>query len=195
MIKYKNSPFIFIVIPLLQNLRKFPLLLVILASMANIAVALAPPITSRLAVVGTSVEAFTCQIVKCSDSVASDAHAPQTVTVPAGLHQPTPSTRAISAEVNACDGASVVMDGFTRNEVQTVNDNVPMLGDVFALGLLARSEGETRCKRNLLNLVSPCGSLSPQDYRNVNADSLLHNPTILGSSGSLNRSIEAVVKA
>ena len=51
----------------------------------------------------------------------------------------------------------------TRDEVRTVNDKVPFLGDIPAIGRLFRSEGETRQKKNLLifvtaNLVSPGGS-------------------------------------
>jgi general secretion pathway protein D len=122
-----------------------------------------------------------------------------TVTVPAGFYQPIFSTREITTEVTVFDGATVVMGGLTRDEVKTVNDKVPVLGDIPGLGRLFRSEGETRQKRNLLifvtaNLVSPGGSPSAQNYRNVNANSLFQNPTIMTPAGSVNRSIEAVVE-
>ena len=118
------------------------------------------------------------------------------VTVPAGFYQPIFSTREMSTEVTIFDGATVVMGGLTRDEVKTFNDSVPLLGDIPGLGRLFRSEGETRQKRNLLifvtaNLVSPGGSPSRQNYRNVNANSLFQNPTIMTPSGSVNRSIEA----
>ena len=118
------------------------------------------------------------------------------VTVPAGFYQPIFSTREMSTEVTIFDGATVVMGGLTRDEVKTVNDSVPLLGDIPGLGRLFRSEGETRQKRNLLifvtaNLVSPGGSPARQSYRNVNANSLFQNPTIMTPSGSVNRSIEA----
>lgn len=122
---------------------------------------------------------------------------PATVaTVPAGFFQPIFSTREISTEVTVFDGATVVMGGLTRDEVKSVNDKVPVLGDIPGLGRLFRSEGETRQKRNLLifvtaNLVSPGGSPARQNYRNVNANSLFQNPTIMTPSGSVNRSIEA----
>ena len=85
------------------------------------------------------------------------------VTVPAGFYQPIFSVRQISTEVTIYDGATVVMGGLTRDEVKSVNDKVPFLGDIPGLGRLFRSEGETRQKRNLLifvtaNLVSPGGS-------------------------------------
>jgi len=121
------------------------------------------------------------------------------VTVPAGFYQPIFSTREMSTEVTIFDGATVVMGGLTRDEVKTVNDSVPLLGDIPGLGRLFRSEGETRQKRNLLifvtaNLVSPGGSPSRQNYRNVNVNSLFQNPTIMTPSGSVNRSIEANVE-
>ena len=131
-------------------------------------------------------------------SVALDGDG-TTVTVPAGFYQPIFSTREITTEVTVFDGATVVMGGLTRDEVKTVNDKVPVLGDIPGLGRLFRSEGESRQKRNLLifvtaNLVSPGGSPSRQNYRNVNANSLFQNPTIMTPSGAVNRSIEPGVE-
>ena len=119
------------------------------------------------------------------------------VTVPAGFYQPIFSTREITTEVTVFDGATLVMGGLTRDEVKTVSDKVPILGDIPGLGRLFRSEGETRQKRNLLifvtaNLVSPGGSPARQNYRNVNANSMFQNPMIMTPSGAVNRSIEAV---
>jgi general secretion pathway protein D len=118
-----------------------------------------------------------------------------TVTVPAGFFQPVFSTREMSTEVTVFDGATVVMGGLTRDEVKSVNDKVPVLGDIPGVGRLFRSEGETRQKRNLLifvtaNLVSPGGSPARQNYRNVNANSLFQNPTIMTPSGAVNRGID-----
>jgi general secretion pathway protein D len=118
-----------------------------------------------------------------------------TVTVPAGFFQPVFSTREMSTEVTVFDGATVVMGGLTRDEVKSVNDKVPVLGDIPGLGRLFRSEGETRQKRNLLifvtaNLVSPGGSPARQNYRNVNANSLFQNPTNMTPSGAANRGID-----
>ena len=119
-----------------------------------------------------------------------------TVTVPSGFYQPIFSTREVTTEVTVFDGATIVMGGLTRDEVKTVKDKVPVLGDIPGIGRLFRSEGETRLKRNLLifvtaNLVSPGGSPANQDYRNVKANSLFQNPTIMTPSGTVNRSIEA----
>ena len=120
-----------------------------------------------------------------------------TVVVPAGFYQPIFSTREISTEVTIFDGATVVMGGLTRDEVKTVNDKIPVLGDIPGIGRLFRSEGEARQKRNLLifvtaNLVSPGGSPSRQSSRNVSANSLFQNPTIATPAGTSNRTIPAV---
>jgi len=119
------------------------------------------------------------------------------VTVPAGFYQPIFSVRKIETEVTVFDGATLVMGGLTRDEVKTVSDKVPFLGDIPGLGRLFRSDGETRQKRNLLifvtaNLVSPGGSPARQNYRNVNSNSMFQNPTIMTPSGAVNRSIDAV---
>jgi general secretion pathway protein D len=116
--------------------------------------------------------------------------------VPAGFYQPIFSIREMSTEVTIFDGATVVMGGLTRDEVKTVNDSVPILGDIPGLGRIFRSEGETRQKRNLLifvtaNLVSPGGSPARQNYRNMNANSLFQNPSIVTPSGSTNRGIKS----
>ncbi|WP_269526770.1 hypothetical protein [Coraliomargarita parva] len=117
-------------------------------------------------------------------------------TVPAGFYQPIFSTREISTEVTVFDGATVVMGGLTRDEVKSIDDRVPVLGDIPGVGRLFRSEGETRQKRNLLifvtaNLVSPGGSPAKQSYRNVGANELFQNPTIMTPSGSVNRGIKS----
>ena len=101
-----------------------------------------------------------------------------TAIVPAGFFQPIFSTREISTEVTIYDGATVIMGGLTRDEVRSLNDKVPFLGDIPGIGRLFRSEGETRQKKNLLifvtaNLVSPGGSLSNQSYNNVKSNTVV----------------------
>jgi len=131
-------------------------------------------------------------------SVALDGSG-TTVTIPSGFYQPIFSVREITTEVTVYDGATVVMGGLTRDEVKAFHDKVPVLGDIPLIGRLFRSDGETRQKRNLLifvtaNLVSPGGSPARQNYRNVNANSLFQNPTIMTPSGAVNRSIDPVTE-
>ena len=133
------------------------------------------------------------------DGVLTGGTEATVVTVPAGFYQPIFSTREMSTEVTIYDGATLVMGGLTRDEIKSFNDKVPVLGDIPGLGRLFRSEGETRQKRNLLifvtaNLVSPGGSPARQNYRNVNANSLFQNPTIMTPSGAANRGIQSPVE-
>ncbi len=117
------------------------------------------------------------------------------VTVPSGFFQPIFTIREIKTKVTVWDGATVVMGGLTREEVKTVTDKIPVLGDVPLLGRLFRSEGETAQKRNLLifvtaNLVSPGGSPKKQSLKNVQSNSLFQNPTIVTPGGSVDRTKE-----
>jgi general secretion pathway protein D len=114
--------------------------------------------------------------------------------VPAGFFQPIFSTREITTEVTIYDGATVVMGGLTRDEVRSVNDKVPFLGDIPGLGRLFRSEGETRQKRNLLifvtaNLVSPGGSLTNQSYDKIKSNTIYQSPAQVIPAGNNFRNV------
>ena len=115
-----------------------------------------------------------------------------TVTVPSGFYQPIFSTREVSTKVTLWDGATLVMGGLTREEIKTIDDKVPILGDIPGLGRLFRSEGETTQKRNLLifvtaNLVSPGGSPKKQALPNVTPSSAFQNPSVVTPSGAVER--------
>lgn len=115
-----------------------------------------------------------------------------TVTVPSGFYQPIFSVRSVRTEVTVFDGATVVLGGLTREEVKTIDDRIPVLGDIPLVGRLFQSKGETRTKKNLLifvtaNLISPGGSPAKQSLSNVEANSLFQNPTIVTPTGGVNR--------
>jgi general secretion pathway protein D len=117
-----------------------------------------------------------------------------TAIIPAGFFQPIFSTREITTEVTIYDGATVVMGGLTRDEVKSVNDKVPFLGDIPGLGRLFRSEGETRQKRNLLifvtaNLVSPGGSLTNQSYDKIKSNTIYQSPAQVIPAGNNFRNV------
>ena len=117
-----------------------------------------------------------------------------TAVIPAGFYQPIFSIREITTEVTIYDGATVVMGGLNRDEVHSVNDKVPFLGDIPGLGRLFRSEGETRQKRNLLifvtaNLVTPGGSLSNQSYDNIKANTIYQSPAVATPAGNKFRNV------
>jgi general secretion pathway protein D len=86
------------------------------------------------------------------------------------------------------------MGGLTRDEVRTINDKVPFLGDIPGLGRLFRSEGETRQKRNLLifvtaNLVSPGGSLTNQSYDKIKSNTIYQSPAQVIPAGNNFRNV------
>ncbi|EDY81507.1 Bacterial type II and III secretion system protein [Verrucomicrobiia bacterium DG1235] len=117
----------------------------------------------------------------------------RTVKTPSGFYQPIFAVREVETKVTIWDGATVVMGGMTREDVVTVNDKIPFLGDIPFVGRLFRSEGESSAKRNLLifvtaNLVSPGGSPKRQTLRGVQPGSLFQNPTIVTPGGSESRS-------
>jgi len=118
-----------------------------------------------------------------------------TVTVPSGFFQPIFSTREVRTEVTIFDGATVVIGGLTREEIKTVEDKVPVLGDIPFLGRFFQNKGETAQKRNLLifvtaNLISPGGSPARQSFgETAEANSLFQNPIVVTPGGGVSRQI------
>ncbi len=114
------------------------------------------------------------------------------VTSPSGYFQPIFSTRSVETEITVFDGATIVLGGLTREEVNSFEEKIPFLGDVPVVGRLFRSEGESVQKRNLMifvtaNLVSPGGSPSKQRVENVQPNALFQSPAYVSPGGILNR--------
>jgi general secretion pathway protein D len=115
-----------------------------------------------------------------------------TVTIPSGFFQPIFTTREVSTDVTVFDGATVVIGGLTREEVKTVNDKVPVLGDIPLLGAAFRSSGKSTTKKNLTvfvtaNLVSPGGATLRSSYPGMRAGSVFQNPVVLSPGGAVYR--------
>jgi general secretion pathway protein D len=71
------------------------------------------------------------------------------------IEQPVFNIRTIeNAQVEVQDGFTVVLGGLMREEVNTVEEKVPLLGDIPLLGRAFRSEVEKSSRRNLLIFVS-----------------------------------------
>jgi general secretion pathway protein D len=66
------------------------------------------------------------------------------------INQPIFSKRKVTTNVSIWDGQTVVLGGLIREDVQKVNDKVPLLGDIPLAGVLFRSEVEQKIKRNLI---------------------------------------------
>jgi general secretion pathway protein D len=82
--------------------------------------------------------------------------------VPAGtlisnniINQPVFSVRTVeNAQLEIQDGHTMVLGGLIREDISTVEDKVPVLGDIPLVGRLFRSKGEQAVKKNLLMFVT-----------------------------------------
>jgi len=70
------------------------------------------------------------------------------------INQPVFNTRRINTKVLIRDGSTVVLGGLIRDDVQTINDKVPLLGDLPLVGRLFQSKAITNTKRNLIIFVT-----------------------------------------
>ncbi len=93
---------------------------------------------------------------------------PPTVITPNVINQPIFSVRKVTTGVTVWDGQTVVLGGLIREDVQDIEDKVPILGDIPILGRLFRTEAEEHFKRNLMvfvtaYLIDPSGQrIKPQ---------------------------------
>lgn len=80
------------------------------------------------------------------------------------INQPVFDTRKVTTSVSVWDGQTVIIGGLVREDVQTVQDKVPGLGDLPIIGRAFRSNVDQHSKRNLVmfvtaRLVNPAGDL------------------------------------
>ena len=78
------------------------------------------------------------------------------------------NTPSIHTQITAKDGETIIAGGVVADETSSVNDKIPILGDIPFIGRLFQSKGSKSTKRNLLvfvtfRLVKPDGS--PVDPR------------------------------
>jgi len=78
----------------------------------------------------------------------------QNIITPNVINQPIFSTRKVTTSVSVYDGSTVVLGGLIREDVQKVEDKVPIIGDIPILGRLFRSSVDQHIKRNLVIFVS-----------------------------------------
>ena len=70
------------------------------------------------------------------------------------INQPIFSVRKVQTSVSVWDGQTVALGGLIREDVQKVNDKVPILGDIPLAGRLFRSSVDQKIKRNLIIFVT-----------------------------------------
>jgi len=70
------------------------------------------------------------------------------------INQPIFSTRKVTTSVSIWDGQTVALGGLIREDIQKVQDKVPLLGDIPFAGRLFRSDVDQKIKRNLIIFVT-----------------------------------------
>ncbi len=66
------------------------------------------------------------------------------------IEMPVFSRRSVNTSLTIYDGYTIAFGGLMREDVQKVEDKVPILGDIPLIGRLFQSEGENRIKSNLI---------------------------------------------
>jgi general secretion pathway protein D len=69
------------------------------------------------------------------------------------IEMPVFNTRKVTTQVTIWDGQTVALGGLIREDIQDVEDKIPFLGDLPAVGRLFRSNVELHLKRNLTIFV------------------------------------------
>lgn len=80
---------------------------------------------------------------------------PTTVTITENrIEMPVFSSRRVNTSLTIYDGYTVAVGGLMREDVQNVEDKVPILGDIPIIGRLFQSKAENRIKSNLIIFVT-----------------------------------------
>jgi Flp pilus assembly secretin CpaC len=79
------------------------------------------------------------------------------------IKKPQISQRTINTKVTIYDGETIVLGGIISDNIASVNDKIPILGDVPLIGRFFMSQGTSSIKTNLLvfltcRLVKPDGA-------------------------------------
>lgn len=90
------------------------------------------------------------------------------------IPQPVFSTRKVTTSVTVWDGQTVALGGLIREDVQDVEDRIPILGDLPIIGRLFQSKAEDHFKRNLTIFVTAL-LIDPSGQR-VNAKTAAADP-------------------
>ncbi len=70
------------------------------------------------------------------------------------IEMPVFSTRRVNTQLTIYDGYTVAVGGLMREDVQNVEDKVPILGDIPFVGRLFQTKSENRIKSNLIVFVT-----------------------------------------
>lgn len=93
------------------------------------------------------------------------------------INQPVFGVRQVKTNVSIWDGQTVSIGGLMREDVQKVEDRVPLLGDIPLAGRLFRSSVEQKIKRNLIIFVTArLMDAQGQPLKQENEDEDIVNP-------------------
>ena len=93
------------------------------------------------------------------------------------INQPIFGVRKVKTNVSVWDGQTVALGGLMREDVQKVEDKVPLLGDIPLAGRLFRSNVEQKIKRNLIIFVTArLMDAQGQPLKQENEDEDIVNP-------------------
>jgi general secretion pathway protein D len=70
------------------------------------------------------------------------------------IEMPVFSIRRVNSELSIYDGYTVAIGGLIREDIQNVEDKVPILGDIPFIGRLFQTKAENRIKSNLIIFVT-----------------------------------------
>ena len=80
---------------------------------------------------------------------------PVTITITENrIEMPVFSSRRVNTQLTIYDGYTVAVGGLMREDVQNVEDKVPILGDIPIVGRLFQTKAENRIKSNLIIFVT-----------------------------------------
>jgi general secretion pathway protein D len=110
----------------------------------------------------SSFQAITSTIAGVTQTGFIPLAQPERLITPNTINQPVFSVRKVSTGVSIWDGQTVALGGLIREDVQDVEDKIPVLGDLPFIGRLFRTEAENHSKRNLMifvtaHLIDPSG--------------------------------------
>jgi len=105
------------------------------------------------------------------------------VITPNVINQPIFSTRKVTTSVSVFDGSTVMLGGLIREDVQKVEDKVPIIGDIPIIGRLFRSSVDQHLKRNLVifvsaKLINPAGETVRADDEKEEIIEMLAPPDV-----------------
>jgi len=104
------------------------------------------------------------------------------------IEMPVFSTRRVNTSLTIYDGYTVAVGGLVREDVQNVEDKVPIFGDIPIIGRLFQTKSENRIKSNLIvfvtaNIIDATG----RPLRGVDAASSIPSPA--GAPGGMDAGV------